>query len=117
MSALFKTSPRQPEVVPAFSYKREYFNRAASDFFVLALRQYCKGFTAQMRIQYDSSVSLVDTRPPTAAQTAFQPRAQESLEMLCIIHVHTRSICPNTHFLVSMWKNCPAMRCLAGGLI
>lgn len=73
-------------------------------FFILAVRQCGKAFTAQMRIQYDSYVRLVDTRPPTAAQTALQPRAQESLEMLCIIHAHTRSICPNTHFLVSVWR-------------
>lgn len=83
--------------------------------FVSAVRQYCKAFTDQMRIQYDSYVSLVDTRPPTAAQTALQPGEQESLEMLCIIHVHTHSICSNTHFMVR--KNCPATRCLAWSLI
>lgn len=67
---------------------------------IVAARQYCNAF----RIQYDSNVARVDTRPPTATQTALQPRAQESLEMLCIIHAHTHSICPNTHFLVSVWN-------------
>lgn len=69
--------------------------------FVPALRQDYTAFTVQMRIQYDCCVSVVDTRPPTAAQTDLQPRAEESLEMLCIIHAHTCSICTNTHFLVS----------------
>lgn len=75
---------------------------------IVAVWKYCKAFTVQIRVQYDSHVRRVDARPPTAAQTAPQPRAQESLEMLCIIHVHTRSICPNTHFLVSVLKICLA---------
>lgn len=58
-----------------------------------------------MRIQYDSHVRRADTRPPTAAKAALQPRAQESLQMLCIIHGHTHSICPNTHFSGVRVKN------------
>lgn len=79
------------------SYKCEYFNPAGSDFFVLAVIQYCKAFTVQKRIQCDSYVRLVDTRPPTAAQAALQPGAQESLEMLCIIYAHTLAASAQIH--------------------
>lgn len=76
----------------------------ATVLFVRTVRKYRKAFMVQMRIQCDSYVSVVDTRPPTASQTALQPRAPEPLHMPCIIHAHTRSICPNAHFPVSAWK-------------
>lgn len=62
-------------------------------------------FSVQMRIQRNAPVSWADTRPPTAAQAVLKPGAQESLQMLCIIHGHTRNICPNTHFPVPRVKN------------
>lgn len=41
---------------------------------------------------------------PLQHETDLKPAAQESSEMLCIIHAHSRSICPNKHFLVSVWE-------------
>lgn len=85
--------------------------------FVGTLRKYCKAFVVQMRIQCDSYVSLVDTRPPTALQTALKPRAPEPLRMPCIIHAPLTASAQIHIFQWAHEKFCPATQCLTWSLI
>lgn len=93
----FKTLPRLFKV----STKYTPTKNLSPSFFILT-RQYCIAFMMQKRIKYDSYDRYIDTRPPTAGQTALWPGARKSLEMLCIIHSLTRCICPNSNVLLNV---------------